>query len=186
MGDENKIPGDGGQGDQGNKQPDKTFTQAELDAVIADRLQREREKTKDYADLKKAADEYQKLKEAQMSETEKLKSKLEEAEREKVRHEQQAANLKLEIDKLAILEELGLSKSWANRVKGATVEEIRQDAEELKKALGATGKTVGGGSNPPPGGGAENPWKRETFNLTKQAQILKENPALAQKLMSER
>ena len=191
MGDEhnnqgNQTPGDGGQGNPGSNPPDKTFTQAELDAVIADRLQREREKTKDYADLKKAAEEYQKLKEAQMSETEKLKSKLEEAEREKAKHEQQAANLKLEIDKLAILEELGLSKSWANRVKGATVEEIRQDAEELKKALGATGKTVGGGSNPPPGGGAENPWKRETFNLTKQAQILKENPALAQKLMSER
>ena len=79
MGDEhnnqgNQTPGDGGQGNQGNKQPEKTFTQAELDAVIADRLQREREKTKDYADLKKAADEYQKLKEAQMTETEKHQS----------------------------------------------------------------------------------------------------------------
>jgi hypothetical protein len=191
MSDENKnqgnqTPGDGGQGNQGSKQPDKTFTQAELDAIIADRLQREREKTKDYADLKKAAEEYQKLKDAQMTETEKLKSKLEEAEREKAKHEQQAANLKLEIDKLAILEELGLSKTWANRVKGATVEEIKQDAEELKKALGATGKPVGGGTNPPGAGGGEiNPWKRETFNLTKQAQIVKDNPALAQRLMAE-
>lgn len=31
----------------------------------------------------------------------------------------------------------------------------------------------------------ENPWRKETFNLTKQAQILKENPELAKQLMAQ-
>ncbi|SFJ83132.1 DUF4355 domain-containing protein [Thermoflavimicrobium dichotomicum] len=31
----------------------------------------------------------------------------------------------------------------------------------------------------------ENPWRKETFNLTKQAQILKENPELAKQLMNQ-
>ena len=46
----------------------------------------------------------------------------------------------------------------------------------------AGGGAVGGGS-----GGAvsgENPWKRETFNLTKQGQIYKTNPAQARTLMA--
>ncbi len=45
---------------------------------------------------------------------------------------------------------------------------------------------IGSGTNPPGAGGIEvNPWKQETFNLTKQAQILKENPALAARLKAE-
>lgn len=50
---------------------------------------------------------------------------------------------------------------------------------------GASGQ-VGGGTNPPGAGGGEpNPWKAETFNLTNQAKILQENPALAARLKQE-
>lgn len=53
----------------------------------------------------------------------------------------------------------------------------------LKKAATTM---VGGGTNPPGAGGAEtNPWKKDTFNLTKQAQILKENSALAARFKAE-
>jgi hypothetical protein len=190
MAEENKTKdqthGDGDQGKQDNKPPDKTFTQAELDAIIADRLQREREKTKDYADLKKAAEEYQKLKEAQMSEQEKLQAKLADFEKKLLEKEREAAEAKTETLKLKILDEFGLPKSWAGRIFGTTEAEIRSDADELKKLLGTAGKPVGSGTNPPGGAGGEvNPWKRETFNLTKQAQILRDNPALAQRLMAE-
>jgi|GEM_PF-1603434 len=46
---------------------------------------------------------------------------------------------------------------------------------------------VGGGTNPPGAGGEgeKNPWKAETFNLTKQAQLLKTNPTLAAKFKAE-
>lgn len=143
-------PGDGGQGDK-NNQPDKTFTQAELEAIIADRLKREREKYKDYAELKKAAEEYQKLKESQMSEQEKLQAKLAEYERQLLEKEREAAEARLESLKLRVLDEMGLPKAWASRIFGTTEEEIRQDAEELKKLLGTAGKPVGGGTNPPGG-----------------------------------
>lgn len=140
-------PGDGGQGNQNNP-PEKTFTQAELDAIIADRLKREREKYKDYAEFKKMAEEYQKLKEAQMSETEKLQAKLAEYERQLLEKEREAAEARLESLKLKVLDEMGLPKAWANRIFGTTEEEIRQDAEELKRLLGAANKPVGGGTNP--------------------------------------
>ena len=133
---------------QDGQQPGKTFTQAELDAIIAERLKREREKYKDYADLKKAAEEYQKLKESQMSEQEKLQAKLAEYERQILEKEREAAEARLESLRLKILDEMGLPKAWATRIFGTTEEEIRQDAEELKRLLG-TGKTVGGGTNPP-------------------------------------
>ncbi|SMB97790.1 protein of unknown function [Thermanaeromonas toyohensis ToBE] len=145
-------PGDGGQGnDQGNP-PAKTFTQEELERILAERLKREREKYKDYEDLKKAAEELKKLKEAQMSETEKLQAKLAELERERLELELQLQEARLESLKLKVLDEMGLPKAWASRIFGTTEEEIRQDAEELKKMLGAAGKTVGSGTNPPGGG----------------------------------
>lgn len=140
-----------GDGGQQNNQPEKTFSQAELDAIIADRLKREREKYKDYAELKKAAEEYQKLKESQMSEQEKLQAKLAEYERQLLEKEREAAEARLESLKLRVLDEMGLPKAWTSRIFGTTEEEIRQDAEELKKLLGTAGKPVGGGTNPPGG-----------------------------------
>lgn len=140
-----------GQGD-GGQQPARTFTQEELDRIIAERLAREREKYKDYNELKKAAEELKKIKGAQMSETEKLQAKLAEQERKILDYERELAEARLEATKLRVLDELGLPKTWANRVFGTDEEEIRQDAEELKKLLGQ-GKpgAVGSGSNPGPG-----------------------------------
>lgn len=146
-------PGDGGQGDV-QSQPEKTFTQEELNRIIEERLRREREKYKDYAELKKLAEEYQKLKEAQMSETERLQAKLAEYERQLLEKEREAAEARVEALKLRVLDEMGLPKAWASRIFGTTEEEIRQDAEELKKLLGAQGKPIGGPTNP---GQTDNP-----------------------------
>jgi hypothetical protein len=173
-----------GNGGDGTTQQ-KTFTQEELERIIAERLRREREKYKDYNELKKAAEELQKLKEAQMTEQEKLQAKLAEMEKAKMELELKLQEAQLEKMKLHILDELGLPKVWANRIFGTTEEEIRQDAEELKKLLGVSSKPIGGGTNPPTTSGMVNPWKQETLNLTMQAKILKENPALAQRLMAE-
>jgi len=140
--------GDQTQQTQDGQQPGRTFTQAELDAIIADQLKREREKYKDYADLKKMADEYQKLRESQMSDQEKLQAKLAEYERQLLEREREAAEARLESLKLRVLDELGLPKTWAVRIFGTTEEEIRKDADELKKLLGTQGRTVGGGTNP--------------------------------------
>jgi hypothetical protein len=63
----------------------KTFTQAELDAVIADRLKREREKYADFETLKKKATDYDKLTEAQKDELTKAQERATKAEAESAR-----------------------------------------------------------------------------------------------------
>lgn len=69
--------------DDANQRPEpdkhddtKTFTQAELDRMLADRLSRERKKFADYDDLKKKATEFDKMQDAQKSEVEKLNDQL--------------------------------------------------------------------------------------------------------------
>lgn len=183
----NTNPADAGQDNQDNKQAEtKTFTQEELERVIAERLKREREKYKDYAELKKAAEELQKLKEAQMTEQEKLQAKLQEYERILQEKEREAKEAQIQATKMKVLTELGLPLDLAGRIFGEDEESIRQDAEALKKLLGIISKPIGGGTNPTTtNSGIQNPWRKETFNLTLQGKILKENPALAQKLMAE-
>jgi|GEM_PF-3018360 len=139
-------PGNGGQGKQDNP-PEKTFTQAELEAIIADRLKREREKYKDFDAYKKAAEELQKLKESQMSEAEKLQAKLAEYERQLLEKEREAAEARIELLKAKALERAGLPKEWASRVYGADEKEIEEDIKELKKLLGIPTK-VGSSTNP--------------------------------------
>lgn len=67
--------------------PEKTFTQAELNKFLAEERRKEREKHADYDALKAAADELAKIKEAQLSETEKLTKKLAELETAKAQAE---------------------------------------------------------------------------------------------------
>lgn len=83
MADQNNTPP---AGEQGNTPPaatptaGKTFTQAELDQHINDRLARERQKYADYDDLKKAKGELDQIKAGQLSETEKLTKRATDAE----------------------------------------------------------------------------------------------------------
>ncbi len=55
---------------------EKTFTQADLNKLIDERLTRERAKYADYADLKKAADQWKQHEDAQKSEVEKLQAQI--------------------------------------------------------------------------------------------------------------
>lgn len=68
----------GGTGDQ--SQQAKTFTQEQLDAILADRLTRERQKFADYDELKSAAAKWQEAQDAQKSEADKLKDDLAKAQ----------------------------------------------------------------------------------------------------------
>lgn len=61
-------------------EPTKTFSQEDLDKIVADRIARERKKYADYEDVKKKAEEYEKALEekrlAELSEKERWKSSL--------------------------------------------------------------------------------------------------------------
>ena len=192
------YPDDGaGGGGTGGGEGDKTFTQADLDRIVGERLTREREKFKDYDDLKNKAAEYDKGQQAQLSEQEKLKQALNEANEKTTKIVSTAnqrlitAELKLQAaaqgvpaDRIAAVVKLA-------DMAGVKVDDTSGDVTGVKEAVEACLKAnafllagVQGGTNldgNPTGskGTQANPWKKETFNLTNQAKILKENPALA-------
>jgi len=70
-------------GSDQDKTATRTFTQDELNAIINDRLARERNKYSDYDDLKKAATQLQEIEDAQKSEAEKLQEALAQAQQER-------------------------------------------------------------------------------------------------------
>jgi hypothetical protein len=67
----------------GGQQPEKTFTQAELDAIIADRLSRQKKQYEDYDDLKDKASKWQRFLDEQKSEIEKMNDAVRNAQRER-------------------------------------------------------------------------------------------------------
>ena len=78
-------------------EPERTFTQAEMDAIIGERLKRDRAKYADYDELKAKAAKYDEAEEASKSELQKaveerdrLKAKLDKLEAEAERAEQVA------------------------------------------------------------------------------------------------
>ena len=82
---------------QGAPAGERTFTQAEMDAIIGDRLKRERAKYADYEDVKAKAQQFDAAQEAAKSDLEKaveerdrLKAQLEQLESERTRAEQVA------------------------------------------------------------------------------------------------
>lgn len=62
-------------GGQAPAKPAQSFTQDDVNRIVAERVSREREKYADYKDLKNAASELEKLRAYQMSETEKAVAK---------------------------------------------------------------------------------------------------------------
>lgn len=113
---------------------DKTFTQAELDAIVRDRLKREREKFGDYDDLKAKAADADKNKGA----LEKLLDRfgaLEEKLARSARNELIAE----------VAEKKGLTRGQAKRLQGDTLEELMADADDLVASFkGQDGKSADG------------------------------------------
>lgn len=64
------------------------------------------------------------------------------------------------------------------------IEEMRQ-SEIFGRAFEATGTTGGGASGGGGVSGKANPFKKETWNLTEQGRVTRDNPELAQKLREE-
>lgn len=140
------TPAEGG--NQPPAEQGKTLTQAEVDAIVAERLARERKKYADYSELKKAAEELAELKKSQLSELDKLRAEL--AERDKLLQEAtgELTGLKLQQMKASKLAEAGISAEWADSVAGNTEEEIAASVAKIAGRLKATHPKTGVGSNP--------------------------------------
>ena len=110
----------------GQQQEQKTFTQDELNAIVNDRLKRERDKYADFATLKEKADKFDKLEEASKSEIQKMTEK--------------AAQLQQELDQIKQAESIREIRSKVsketgipdNLLTGATEEECKAQAEAIK------------------------------------------------------
>ena len=130
--------------------PAKTFTQAELDAIVADRLSREKSKYADYADLQKKAKLYDEAKENEKTELQKAQEKSKKLEEE--------LNSLKEADKIRdIHEKVAKEKGVpASLLSGTDEETCKKQADEiLKFAKPDAYKGVGGHRSQTPPRGSE-------------------------------
>jgi hypothetical protein len=104
----------------------KTFTQAELDAVVKDRLKREREKYSDYEDLKAKAAKFDEAEEANKTELQKVTERAKALEDE-LNGLKEAE--KLRTMRAAVAKETGIP---ANLLTGSTEDECKAQAEAIK------------------------------------------------------
>ena len=123
--------------EQGGNEPQNEgkLTQAEVDAIVADRLARERKKYANYSELKKASEELAELKKSQMTELEKLKADLAEKDALLQSKDQELSSLKLERVKAAKLAEAGVAAEWIDSVSGSTEEEVAASVTKLASRL---------------------------------------------------
>ena len=119
-------------------EPDQTFTQADVDRIVRERVKREREKFADYDDLKAKAGSATTLEERVAQ----IERQARESEERALRAE--VANVK------------GLTATQAKRLIGSTREELEADADELLADIGAQKKQGNHvpreGNNPKSGG----------------------------------
>jgi hypothetical protein len=130
---------------------EKTFTQADVDRMIRDRLAREREKYSDYDELKKAADAAGKDK----SQIEKLTQSIETLT-------QRAEKADHEIARRDVAAEFGLTPREAKRLTGKTLDDLRADAKEMVEDLGIDVEARKKGVTTAPQGTTEGEATKET------------------------
>ena len=128
----------------------KTFTQDDLDRLIQERLERERKKFADYEDLRRARAELEKIKESQMSELDKTRVALEEAQRLAAEKDAALKAMELRYVRARACTDAGLDAAWADRLIGDDAETIQADVEKLKKLFSRG--AVGAPTNPENGG----------------------------------
>lgn len=107
-------------------QEERTFTQAEVDAIVGDRLKRDRAKYSDYEEVKAKAAQYDELQEAAKTDLQKAEERASkaEAELERIRKRDEVAKLKADVAR-----EYGISPDV---LRGETEEDITAHAESLK------------------------------------------------------
>jgi hypothetical protein len=128
----------------------RTFTQAELDKIIAERLERESKKRKEAE--AKAREEAERDTLAKNQEWEKLAKK---HEAELLEAQNRLKELELNELRTKAAAKYQLPLEIAERLRGETLEELEKDAEELKalipeaKSQGKLNATVPGGGGQP-------------------------------------
>ena len=107
---------------------DKTFTQADIDRIVADRLKREQAKYSDYDDLKAKAVKFDEVEEQNKTESQKLTDTNRALEERTKKAELEACRMRVALRK-------NLTETQVKRLLGTTEEELEADADELLAAF---------------------------------------------------
>ncbi|MCD8200728.1 MAG: DUF4355 domain-containing protein [Clostridia bacterium] len=100
---------------------EETFTQAQVNNIVSERLKKEREKYADYDDLKKQVGDYET----------KVNSLTADLEKQKSDYDAKIQSYEINSVKMKTALEKGLPMDLAERLQGNTEDEIRADAEKL-------------------------------------------------------
>lgn len=140
-------PGAGGSSDPANGE--KTFSQADVDRIVTERIARERKKLPNIDELKEKAQKWDQQEAASLSEIDKLKKACEAATTARLEAEARAKAADVKAIKTLLIQKAGIPMDLIDRVRGETEEEIKADIEVLKPLLSTTTKKGAGGMVPP-------------------------------------
>lgn len=186
------------QHDEAANVEDKPLTPAEIQAMIQLESQKAADKVRtEYTrKLKLEQAEKERLLKEKMSDEDKLKFEKEKFENELKAREDRINAREVELHIIDKLTEAKLPISFKPFLISDTKENAEKNVQafadawkaELKAVVDAKFKENGG--TPPKGGGGgtppvKNPFSKEHFNLTKQAEILKNDPELAKQLQAQ-
>ena len=145
-------------------------------------------------DFQKLKEENEELKKAQMKEEERKEYERKKYEQELADKEAALKIKEFELEKTKLNSEKEIPYELGNLVKGDSIEDYIKNIEIISKLIDTrvnaeVEKRINEklGNNQPPGGGdngtyPNNPWSKDTFNLTKQGEIYRKDPELAKKM----
>jgi hypothetical protein len=176
------------------------LTAEQVQAMIAEAVKKaeqsagDRVRTEYAAKLKAEQEEKERLLKEKMSDDQKAQFEKEKYERELKAREDAIAAKEVALHTIDKLTEAKLPLSFKDFLVGQSKEDADKNIAAfqtawqaaIKAEVDAKFKDNGGNPGRGQGGGAAvvNPWKQDSFNLTKQAQILRDDPALAKQLMA--
>jgi len=165
--DEDKTQDGGGTHPPDDKdKQERTFSQADIDRIVKERIGREQARYADYDDLKKAAEELKKLKEKDLSEQELLKKRIADMEAAQADWDAQGKARELEINEKLLRAEVRVLAATMNFIDpeeawmlanladvtfgdDGKIEGVKKPLEALAKAKPHLIQAAGSGGSPP-------------------------------------
>jgi hypothetical protein len=125
-------------------EPDKTFTQAQLNSFLANQKREIESKFEGFDDIKAKASQFDQLTESTKSEIQRATEAATRAQAEKETEAAEKVKAKLENLRYKISAKKGLDPDLWDRVTGSTEDEITADVEKLVTKFGPTGRQPSG------------------------------------------
>lgn len=142
---------------EGEGKPEKTFTQAHLNSLLASQKREIEAKFDGFDDIKAKATQFDQLTESTKSEVQRANESAAEFKERMETEAREKAEVKLENLRYKVSAKKGLDPDLWDRVTGTTEEEITADVEKLVEKFGPTGKPSGPLRSGASAGAADNP-----------------------------